>query len=524
MTELWISLSFVLLFGLYPKKIAHHGTAMEEICDNALDDDNDGLIDLNDPDCICEKISQASMIPNPSFEEYNCCPEKDNQLDCADGWDQASFASTDFIHTCGFLSGAEDMLPFPDGEGAVLIIDGSVDNGNGEEPYNEYAGACLNRPMEKDSIYKIKFHLGFFDDADPPLNFTFYGSPSCTNLPFSQNVDCPTNYPDWYYLQSQFIWPEKDFPHWKEVEMIIQPSMDINALVMGGPCSHSFEDILGVYFLDNIRLSNSSNFDFDLLDKGAPCEPDFVFAVAEDSNSSYQWYKAGVAIVGERDAELSQMYGEGLYQLRITDKNTQECRIADDFEFSIPFYEQEDSEIICEGESLLYHGELIEEAGIYDFVLTAVDGCDSIVTLEVSKQPNQVDTIYAQILMGTTYTLGKYQFEEAGEYIVNFTTLEGCDNIVVLYLEYSNVFIPEIFSPNGDNINDYFEVYSSNTDLRSTEMSIFDRWGGLIYKGERWDGRSNNDFVNPGVYVYLIRLISRNGEAVTFSGALTLVR
>ena len=39
-----------------------------EICDNALDDDNDGLIDLNDDDCQCEPLEQPSFILNPSFE------------------------------------------------------------------------------------------------------------------------------------------------------------------------------------------------------------------------------------------------------------------------------------------------------------------------------------------------------------------------------------------------------------------------------------------------------------------------
>jgi hypothetical protein len=42
---------------------------MSEICDNAIDDDNDGYIDINDPDCICEIVKPESLIPNPSFEE-----------------------------------------------------------------------------------------------------------------------------------------------------------------------------------------------------------------------------------------------------------------------------------------------------------------------------------------------------------------------------------------------------------------------------------------------------------------------
>ena len=51
-----------------------------EICDNAVDDDDDGLIDLNDPDCTCAVIEPESLIPNPSFEDMNCCPNAPSKL------------------------------------------------------------------------------------------------------------------------------------------------------------------------------------------------------------------------------------------------------------------------------------------------------------------------------------------------------------------------------------------------------------------------------------------------------------
>jgi hypothetical protein len=50
-----------------------------EICDNGIDDNGNGLIDLNDPFCTCSGISFSGdlteLIPNPSFEEMDCCPE-----------------------------------------------------------------------------------------------------------------------------------------------------------------------------------------------------------------------------------------------------------------------------------------------------------------------------------------------------------------------------------------------------------------------------------------------------------------
>ncbi len=525
MPQKWILLSLILILGLYSRNASDQSRLMEEICDNAADDDNDGLIDLNDPDCICEMVSLTSLVPNPSFEDYNCCPNSDSQLRCADEWDQASTATTDYLHSCGYLAVGQEMLPFPDGEGAVLFLNGTVDNGNGPEIYKEYAGVCLNRPMEKDSIYQFKLHLGFLNQTNSPqINLSFFGSPSCANLPFAQAVDCPINYPDWYFLRSQMVSGDSDSPIWVEVSIDLEPSMDINALVIGGDCSHDLQGLLRIYFLDNLRLNDKSNFDFDLLDKGSPCDPDFVFAVTDDARFSYQWYKEGVAIVGEIEAQLSQMYGEGFYQLRILNRATQECRIADDFEFTIPVYKYEDFETLCEGESLLYNGEVIEEVGIYEYTFASVDGCDSIVTLNVARQPNKVDTIYAQTLLGTPYTLGDYQFQDEGEYVIQFATAEGCDSTLVLYLENINVFIPNIFSPNGDNINDYFEIITSGDDITTTELSIFDRWGNLVYVGDRWDGTHNNELVASGVFVYFAKLINREGEKMSFSGSITVIR
>ena len=65
-----IILSFFALnfSGYTPIQLTEEITFTEEICDNAIDDDDDGLIDLNDPDCDCEMISsqrEKSKTSNP---------------------------------------------------------------------------------------------------------------------------------------------------------------------------------------------------------------------------------------------------------------------------------------------------------------------------------------------------------------------------------------------------------------------------------------------------------------------------
>lgn len=85
------------------------GLHAQEICNNGIDDDGDGLIDMNDvSDCNCAPIVIPSMIPNASFEQSNCCPSSFSQVSCATGWSQATNATSDYFN-CGFNFGSATM-------------------------------------------------------------------------------------------------------------------------------------------------------------------------------------------------------------------------------------------------------------------------------------------------------------------------------------------------------------------------------------------------------------------------------
>lgn len=195
-----------LLFLFFAIPITLFGQV--EICDNAIDDDNDGLIDLNDSDCICEEISFSSLIPNPSFEDVDCCPGNHSELQCASGWIQASEPTTDFAHTCGWPGwpGLMPPLPFPDGDGVMGFRDGRLEglDGKPELQWKEYAGVCLNQPLIANVSYRYQFDLGFVNrENSPPIDLTFFGTGDCANLPFGvgdRAFGCPTNDPNWVEL------------------------------------------------------------------------------------------------------------------------------------------------------------------------------------------------------------------------------------------------------------------------------------------------------------------------------------
>jgi gliding motility-associated-like protein len=96
----------------------------------------------------------------------------------------------------------------------------------------------------------------------------------------------------------------------------------------------------------------------------------------------------------------------------------------------------------------------------------------------------------------------------------------------------TDLIIPNIFSPNGDGTNDVFTIKTNPSLLEINSFSIYDRWGNRIFDQDNvnpmtfmgWDGRFNNNYVQPGVYVYSILLTFIDGQTKQLYGDLTIVK
>ncbi len=122
-------------------------------------------------------------------------------------------------------------------------------------------------------------------------------------------------------------------------------------------------------------------------------------------------------------------------------------------------------------------------------------------------------------------------------YSVLAKNANGCEatyNINVDVFVDNLVFIPNIFTPNRDNINDRLTVFGdANAQTGTYEISIYDRFGSLVYQnpeailneeGTGWDGTSGGDPAPTGVYTYLIRFELINGQIIQRAGSITLIR
>ncbi len=499
----------------------------QEICDNGIDDDQDQLIDFNDPDCDCVPDQIPSMIRNPSFEDYHCCPNDLAQMTCANRWIQASRGTTDYMNLCGWWDEGVTPPPFPlpDGEAVVRFIDGhtGVDD-RVKKPYKEYVGACLEFPMSKDSVYQLNLQLGFKSkDVSPDLKLSIFGTSSCTKLPFGtrESVDCPSNYGSWFLLDSQSV---KNQPNsWVEVSLTIDPDVDVRAIAIGPSCNTQRAHEKTYYFIDNLVLYEitRTTSDFSLLDRGAQCNPNFVFAIKHKNQNAYQWYKNGIALVGEQNNELSQMYGEGTYQVTITNRDG--CKISPEFDYHIPKLESSSLLRLCQGQPYQLGDTLITTPGNYTRLVTTKDGCDSLVLVDVRFGKPFLDSVDVRVGMNQNPPSFLGTVAKPGFYTKQMTSLFGCDSTIVYNLEFEGLFVPSTITPNQDGINDQLKLLGSSFELESHQFTIYNRWGNKIYQGEHWDGKTGLSEPGQGVFLYFLEAKTTDGQVKSKSGTVLLL-
>jgi gliding motility-associated-like protein len=121
-----------------------------------------------------------------------------------------------------------------------------------------------------------------------------------------------------------------------------------------------------------------------------------------------------------------------------------------------------------------------------------------------------------------------------GAHQIQAIDMTGCLIDTVIVISSNNVFIPNVFTPNGDGINDLFAIQiEAAAQSRLTRFDVFDRWGNLVYDGVEhapdydlpaWDGTVSGKYVAQGVYVYVLAITMDDGRQVCRSGDVTVVR
>ncbi|MEM1214927.1 MAG: choice-of-anchor L domain-containing protein [Bacteroidota bacterium] len=122
-------------------------------------------------------------------------------------------------------------------------------------------------------------------------------------------------------------------------------------------------------------------------------------------------------------------------------------------------------------------------------------------------------------------------------FTLTVTDVFGCSQTLDVELETLDellVYVPTAFSPNGDEVNDYWHFFANEVQVqRLEEIIVFDRWGNPVFQAvdwplnsERhgWDGTWKGQPLDAGVFTYWARFRLVNGQRMTRGGEVILMR
>ena len=126
-------------------------------------------------------------------------------------------------------------------------------------------------------------------------------------------------------------------------------------------------------------------------------------------------------------------------------------------------------------------------------------------------------------------TLPTLTVSDSGVFYVWVRDVNGCEDesefAIVHTQPQTNLFIPNTFTPNGDDHNELFVIQGLN--IKTFTIQIFNRWGELLFMSESieksWDGTFANKKVQEGSYYYQIEVLGGDGGTFKKSGAVTVI-
>ena len=222
----------------------------------------------------------------------------------------------------------------------------------------------------------------------------------------------------------------------------------------------------------------------------------------------YQWYDTTTVMIGDTAQNLTGA-GTGTYSVLITDANG--C--------------------VATGSSTVF-----TVPGIAPVVASITPPLSQgTVPLNVTFSSNATNaTSYVWNLgngTGSTSQNPATTYTAAGTYTVLLVASNGScldtASALVIVDDPVKIIIPNIYSPNGDGIND--EWFITCVGIRTLHCDIFNRWGTLVYQllavDQKWDGVMNNgNTATDGTYFYILDATGFDGKVYKSHGSLTLVK
>ena len=204
-----------------------------------------------------------------------------------------------------------------------------------------------------------------------------------------------------------------------------------------------------------------------------------------------------------------------------------------------PVYDETINAAICEGTTYTENGFNVSEAGTYTRTLQTVNGCDSIVTLTLTVNPVASTNLTAAICEGSSYTENGFNANEAGTYTQNLQTINGCDSIVTLNLTINPVADTtiaaaicegEIYYENGfmaSREGTHTQIFQTDNGCDSVvtlNLTVYPAYqmgiGAVIHEGETYE-EYGFDVNEEGTYTQILQTVNGCDSIITLNVVLS---
>ena len=494
--------------------------------------------------CLPEIAMSQNLLQNGGFEEYRTCPRQDNLLGEAVSWYNPNGATPDFYHQC--FPTVQMELPPRSGQGlARLFLDVS---------WAEYLATPLKKPLVADDCYFFEMYV-----ATPTPNKYVSGtfgaflsekpitSPEKGLLPAdAQVIDnaLTTSIPQL---------------RWERISGYVKAKGGEQYLTIG-----SFKKLpvfLGYFylFIDDVSLlpiEMNLGKDTTLCGRNST----LLLDATTPGATEYRWHDGSTS-------PTFRVTKPGTYSVTVTTP----CKVLRDtikVDYALDFDLGRDT-TLCEGQTLTLKTPpavpptfrwqdgsatptyAVRQDGLYSL---RVEQARCVATDSIQVRfvpPPRLNLGPDQNLCGAeVFTIrpdfaeGKFSWQDQSEAIVRTVGQSGffqasvsndCatvrDTVRISYEDCGCVlYTPDIFTPNADGQNDVFQPFGCG-DITITSLSIFNRWGELVFQTAEppfaWNGMYQGKTAPVGVYGWQIRYQLQQGTSVLAEqkrGALSLTR
>jgi gliding motility-associated-like protein len=283
-----------------------------------------------------------------------------------------------------------------------------------------------------------------------------------------------------------------------------------------GIYSVTVTDAMGCIAIDSAEITENPEGIFDAVANNVTCYGDFdgsiLVEVVQDGTPPYQY-----SLNGGDFQESSDFFdlGAGTYSVTVIDSNN--ClTFIDGIVVETPY------------ELSLDILPVDDELNLGDSVQLILDANFNIVMVEWSPDTSISCTDCPAPWVSPTEDMA---------YEVTAYDANGCPANARIELTVNDecdlLYIPNVFTPNGDGINDWFTIYAGSCIEQINRLQIFDRWGEMVWERynfppndpfQGWDGYFHEELMDPAVFVYVANVKFINGQSRIFSGDVTLVQ